>query len=62
MKALVTRPHEDAASLAAALAARGIEPLVEPMLTIRHAPDAAERLAPLLPGGHIVSWDARCPD
>lgn len=22
---------------------------------------ALSRLAPLLPGGHIVSWDARCP-
>ena len=23
---------------------------------------ALPRLAPLLPGGHIVCWDARCPD
>ena len=37
MKALVTRPRDDAASLAAALAGRGIEPLLEPLLEIRFA-------------------------
>jgi uroporphyrinogen-III synthase len=50
VKALVTRPAEDAASLAAALHARGIEALTEPMLTIRLAEDGAARLSPLLPG------------
>lgn len=34
MRALITRPQEDAADLAAALTARGIEPLVEPLLQI----------------------------
>src|ERR1700761_2440428 len=35
MRALITRPQEDAADLAAALHARGIEPLVEPLLQIK---------------------------
>lgn len=35
MRALITRPQEDAADLAAALTARGIEPLIEPLLQIR---------------------------
>jgi uroporphyrinogen-III synthase len=35
MRALITRPQEDAADLAAALTARGIEPLVEPLLQIK---------------------------
>ena len=34
MRVLVTRPREDAAGLVAALAARGHEALVEPLLTI----------------------------
>lgn len=50
MKALVTRPSEDAGTVAAALEARGIEPLLEPLLSIRFAADGAARLAPLLPG------------
>lgn len=50
MKALVTRPRADAAALAQALAARGIEPVLEPLLAIRQAPDAAALLAGLLPG------------
>jgi uroporphyrinogen-III synthase len=54
MKALVTRPLQDAASLAAALSARGIEPLVEPLLTIRPVADAARRLPPLLRGAQAV--------
>jgi uroporphyrinogen-III synthase len=45
MQALITRPVEDAASLAAAIAARGIVPLVEPLLEIRHLPGAAPDLA-----------------
>ncbi|HVI90187.1 MAG TPA: uroporphyrinogen-III synthase [Dongiaceae bacterium] len=34
MRALITRPQEDAADLAAALTDRGIEPLIEPLLQI----------------------------
>ena len=34
MRALITRPQEDAADLAAALSDRGIEPLIEPLLQI----------------------------
>jgi uroporphyrinogen-III synthase len=34
MRALVTRPEEDAAPLAEALRARGIDPLIEPMLSV----------------------------
>ncbi len=40
LRALVTRPEEDAAPLAAALAERGVEVSVEPLLTIRPIPDA----------------------
>ena len=35
-RVLVTRPAADAAPLMAALAARGFDVLLEPMLTIRH--------------------------
>ncbi len=45
MQALITRPVEDAAPLAAAVSARGIAPLIEPLLEIRHMPDAAPDLA-----------------
>jgi uroporphyrinogen-III synthase len=38
MRVLVTRPKEDANALIAALAARGFETLVEPMLTVLPAP------------------------
>ncbi len=38
MRVLVTRPEEDAGALVAALAARGFEALVEPMLTVTAAP------------------------
>ena len=38
MRVLVTRPEEDASALVAALAARGHEALVEPMLTVTPAP------------------------
>jgi uroporphyrinogen-III synthase len=44
MKALITRPIEDAAPLAAALAARGVTPVSEPLLTIRPRPGAAVAL------------------
>ena len=40
LRALVTRPREDAASLVAALATRGVEALVEPLMEIQYqAPD-----------------------
>ncbi len=38
MRVLVTRPEEDASALAAALAARGFDALVEPMLSVAPAP------------------------
>ena len=41
MRALITRPQEDAADLAAALHARGIEPLIEPLLQIKPVPGAS---------------------
>jgi len=54
MKALVTRPAEDAEALAARLRARGIEPVIEPLLTIRFAADGAKRLAPALAAAQAV--------
>jgi uroporphyrinogen-III synthase len=45
MQALVTRPIENAGMLTAALAARGVTSLVDPLLTIRFIPDAAVDLA-----------------
>ena len=45
MQALITRPVEDAASLAAAVSSRGLVPLIEPLLEIRHLPGAAPDLA-----------------
>jgi uroporphyrinogen-III synthase len=54
MKALVTRPEEDAAPVAAALRARGIAPLFAPMLRIAPEPDAAARLRGALVGVQAV--------
>ena len=45
MRVLVTRPDEDAAPLAAALAARGHETLVQPLLAIEPRPGAEIDLA-----------------
>ncbi len=45
MQALITRPIEDAGPLAAALAARGVTPVSEPLLAIRPRPAAAVALA-----------------
>lgn len=56
MKALVTRPREDAASLLRALAERGIEALPAPMLTIVPAPDAARRLRDVLASAQAVMF------
>lgn len=50
MKALVTRPHDDAAPVAAALIARGIEPVLAPLLRIEPDPDGAARLGGVLAG------------
>jgi len=54
MKALVTRPREDAAGLTAALLARGVEPLLEPLLSIELARDAQVTLAAALPGAQAA--------
>ena len=54
MKAIVTRPRDDAAALASALAQRGVAALLAPMLTIRPAPDAARHLAERLAGSQAV--------
>ncbi|HZF35902.1 MAG TPA: uroporphyrinogen-III synthase [Candidatus Angelobacter sp.] len=45
LRALVTRPEEDAAPLAAALAERGIDVTLEPLLAIRPLPEAPIDLA-----------------
>ena len=44
LQALVTRPREEAEKLAAALAARGIETLVEPMLQVHFCAEASPNL------------------
>lgn len=54
MKALVTRPEEDAAPLARALAERGIEALLAPMLVIAPVPEVAKRLADALIGAQAL--------
>jgi uroporphyrinogen-III synthase len=45
LKALVTRPREDAEDTAALLQARGIEPVIEPMMTIAQVAGARPQLA-----------------
>jgi uroporphyrinogen-III synthase len=45
LRALVTRPRAEAADLAAALAARGIAPIIEPLLDIRYRGEPAPDLA-----------------
>jgi uroporphyrinogen-III synthase len=54
MKALVTRPPEDATPVAAALRARGIAAMTAPMLQIEPEPGAAVRLAGALAGVQAV--------
>jgi len=54
MKALVTRPAETAAAVAAALRARGIEPLLAPLLEIEPDPAGAARLRGALAGAQAV--------
>lgn len=48
MKVLITRPTEDAEILASALAARGIETMIEPLLAIRPLAEAAGPLSAAL--------------
>src|SRR5215472_9367887 len=45
MQALVTRPHEESQSLAAALAARGVGAVIEPMMAVHHRLVAPLQLA-----------------
>lgn len=63
LRALVTRPREEAAGLAEALAKRGIEALVEPLLDIHYrsagAPDLAEAQAVLCTSANGVRALAR---
>ncbi len=54
MKALVTRPADNAAPVADALRARGIEPLLAPLLEIEPEPDGAVRLRGALAGVQAV--------
>lgn len=54
MKVLITRPQPEAARLAAALTARGFEPVVEPLLDIRFFPEGGAQLQPALRGAQAV--------
>jgi uroporphyrinogen-III synthase len=45
MRALVTRPREEAEGLAAALAARGVEAIIEPMMQVQFLTAASPALA-----------------
>lgn len=54
MKALVTRPEEDAAPLARALAERGIATLLAPMLRIAPLAEAEQRLADAMVGAQAL--------
>lgn len=54
MKALVTRPSEDAAPLVRALADRGIDAILAPLLAIAALPDAAQHLTDALIGAQAL--------
>jgi uroporphyrinogen-III synthase len=54
VKALVTRPSEDAAPLVRALADRGIDAVVAPLLAIAALPDAARQLTDALIGAQAL--------
>ena len=54
MKVLVTRAEDDAEKLAAQLAARGYESVIEPLMTIHFRREAAPELAPFLDGVQAV--------
>ena len=66
LRALVTRPRGEAESLAAALAARGIEPIIEPLLVIHYrgepTPDLAGVQAILCTSANGVRALARLTD
>ncbi len=53
-KVLITRSESDAARVAAQLAARGLDALIEPLLAIRHLPQGAQVLTPFLDGVQAV--------
>jgi len=50
MKVLITRAEDEARRLAATLGARGIESLIEPLITVRFRPESAAVLGPFLEG------------
>jgi uroporphyrinogen-III synthase len=54
VRALVTRPAEDAAPLARALAERGIDALLQPLLAIHPVGDAGRRLGEALAGAQAL--------
>src|SRR5260221_8091182 len=54
MKAIVTRPRDDAAAVVGALADRGVAALLAPMLTILPVPQATRHLAERLAGAQAV--------
>jgi uroporphyrinogen-III synthase len=54
MKTLVTRPRADSLALAEALAARGIETVIEPLLTILPEPEARARIDAALGGAQAL--------
>src|SRR5260370_25067610 len=56
MKAIVTRPRDDAAALVRALAERGIDAILAPMLTIQPAAHAARHLAARLTGAQAAPF------
>src|SRR5579863_3255565 len=66
LRALVTRPHAEAAELAAALAARGIAAIIEPLIEIHYrdqpAPDLAGVQAVLCTSANGVRALARLTD
>src|SRR5690242_18496783 len=54
MKAIVTRPRDDAATVVRALGERGIDAVLAPMLSIVPAKDAARQLADRLTGAQAI--------
>jgi len=67
MRVLITRPREDAAPLAARLAAKGIDSLIEPLLLIHLLPGAPLDLAGLqgllvTSANGVRAFAARQPD
>ncbi len=54
MKVLITRAEREAVRLAEVLAARGVDSLIEPLMTIRFRLESAQVLAPFLAGVQAV--------